>query len=91
MSATEIQQLSDLFRQAAQAHHKAFVRKDQDPEWPLWYAEYLQPRIRPYLAEPISKSNLVCWLLKTEKARVVADWPTVYALKLLEEYGKEGG
>ncbi|MER3554112.1 MAG: hypothetical protein C4331_07140 [Meiothermus sp.] len=90
MSVTEIHQLSDLFRKAGQAHHRAFIRTNgEDPEWPLWYAEYLLPRLKPYLARSVSNSELVCWLIQTEKDRAVADWPTVYAMRLLEDYGRE--
>ena len=36
------QQLSRLFRDAAQAHHAAFADSGgKDPEWPLWYTAYL--------------------------------------------------
>ncbi len=89
MNVIEVQQVSDLFREAGQAHHKAFIRTGgDDPEWALWYAEYLQARLKPYLAQALSKSELVYWLVKTEKGRTVADWPTAYAMRLLEEYGK---
>ena len=35
--------LVDLFREAGQAHHTAFTATDgDDPDWPIWYADYLQ-------------------------------------------------
>jgi len=41
-------QLSDLFTETATVHHEAFAATDgKDPEWPIWYADYLQ--------EPISE------------------------------------
>lgn len=89
MNIIQIQQLSDLFRGAGQAHHRAFIHTaGDDPEWPLWYADYLHSRLGAYLAKPLTKSELVYWLIKTEKERAVADWPTHYALELLGEYGK---
>ena len=35
-------QLEGLFREVGEAHHQAYIETDgADPEWPLWYAEYL--------------------------------------------------
>lgn len=90
MNIILIQQLSDLFRQAGQAHHRAFIHTGgDDPEWPLWYADYLHPKLKGYLAKPLTKSELVCWLVKTEKERAAGDWPTQYALGLINQYGRE--
>jgi len=36
------QQLSELLRKTAEAHHKAFIETNgEDKKWPKWYAKYL--------------------------------------------------
>jgi hypothetical protein len=38
-------QLEELFRETGEAHHQAYIETDgADPEWPLWYADYLRER-----------------------------------------------
>jgi hypothetical protein len=46
MAGTDLaQQLEELFREAGAAHHQAYIETDgADPEWPLWYADYLRER-----------------------------------------------
>ena len=37
------QQLEELLRETGEAHHQAYIETDgADPEWPLWYADYLR-------------------------------------------------
>ena len=36
-------QLKGLLREVGEAHHQAYIETDgADPEWPLWYADYLR-------------------------------------------------
>src|SRR3712207_8998070 len=36
----------NLFREVGQAHHQAYIETDgADPEWPIWYASFLQERL----------------------------------------------
>lgn len=38
--------LAELLRSAGSAHHQAFAATNgDDPEWPVWYARYLAPRM----------------------------------------------
>src|SRR5215207_621925 len=38
-------QLEGLFHEVGEAHHQAYIETDgADPEWPLWYADYLRGR-----------------------------------------------
>ncbi len=41
-------QLEGLFHEVGEAHHQAYIETDgADPEWPLWYADYLRERLVP--------------------------------------------
>ena len=45
------EQIAQLLLQTGQAHHAAYFEADgADPDWPLWYAEYLQKRLPPLQA-----------------------------------------
>lgn len=44
--------LAKLFQEAGKAHHEAFATTDGvDPEWPIWYADYLVEPLRSRLTE----------------------------------------
>lgn len=86
-----VQQLADLFREAGSAHHRAFIATNgDDPEWPLWYAEFLQPRVNDLLSTRWTKSEVVYLLLRAEKERSAASsspsWPEFYAGSFAKEF-----
>ncbi|MBW2222755.1 MAG: hypothetical protein JRF54_00795 [Deltaproteobacteria bacterium] len=61
----QIKQLAELFKKTGQAHHQAFIETDgEDPDWPIWYAGYLEDRLTPFLAAPITRSRLVFCLTR---------------------------
>jgi hypothetical protein len=77
-----------LLREVAAAHHRAFAEVDGDePEWPLWYAERLQPQLSALLGRDLTRSGLTYWLVRVEKARLregpLLEWPAYYAQDLL--------
>ncbi len=83
--------LADLFRETGRAHHQAFITTDgDDPEWPLWYAGYLQARLGRLLNRAFTKSEIVYFLVMAEKEQSArapgADWAGFYATLLLERY-----
>jgi NAD(P)H-hydrate epimerase len=85
-------QVERLFRETGPAHHEAFIETDgADPEWPLWYAEYLYERISALLSQDLSKSELVHLILSAEEDRAEnapeADWPRHYARYVLRHLG----
>ena len=59
-------QLEELFREASEAHHQAYIETDgADPEWPLWYADYLRDKLAPSSTPPLpraSSSTCSSWL-----------------------------
>jgi len=88
----KVARLAALFKQTGEAHHQAFLQTDgEDPEWPIWYAEYLQDRLRPFLAAPLTRSRLVFCLIGADDehsaAHPDAPWPEYYARRFLECLG----
>ena len=89
---TELEQLTALFRQTGEAHHQEFLDSNgDDPEWAIWYAEYLQPRLEPFLAAPMTRSRLVfCLIGADDEYRATESdvpWPEYYAQRFLECLG----
>ena len=88
----EVARLAALFKQTGEAHHQAFLQTDgEDPEWPIWYAEYLQDRLRPFLAAPLTRSRLVFCLIGADDEHRATEsdtpWPEYYARRFLECLG----
>jgi NAD(P)H-hydrate epimerase len=86
-----IEALVNLFKEAGQAHHQAFIETNgADTEWPLWYAGYLQEKIAPLLGHDLTKSELVYQLVhldKLQRAEAPDEaWPLFYARYLAEHY-----
>ncbi len=63
-----IKVLADLFKDAGEAHQRA-RGEDEDSEWPLWYADYLQHRLGKRLKARFTKSELVYLLVKADRQR----------------------
>ncbi len=81
--------VADLLRETGKAHHRTFIATDgEDPEWPLWYAGYLQERIGELLNRAFTKSELVHLLISAEKDHTLrdpgADWTAYYARFIIE-------
>jgi glutaredoxin len=90
---TKIKQLTALFKETEEAHHAAFVKTDgNDPDWPLWYADYLRDRLLPFLAAPITRSRLVSCLVATDDEHSAtnpqAPWSEYYARRVIECLGQ---
>jgi glutaredoxin len=85
--------LIDLFRETGRAHHVAFVATDgADPDWPIWYAEYLQEPIVQALGTPFTKSQLIYCVMNADFEHTArspeSDWPGFYADQFMERYAK---
>jgi hypothetical protein len=83
--------LEELFRETGEAHHQAYIETDgADPEWPLWYAEYLHVRLAPLLAASFTKSELVYLLIWVANEQPLdapgADWARYYADFFMQRY-----
>ncbi len=91
MDSKQVEDIAALFREAGDAHHKAYSETDGfDPDWPIWYADYLGERLRALLNASFSRSELVYLLVVLDrdlKANAPgADWAAYYARWLLGRY-----
>jgi glutaredoxin len=82
-------QLVDLFLEAGRAHHAAFAATDgADPDWPIWYAEYLQAPVHEAMQVSFTKSQLVYCLMHADFEHTArapeSDWPEFYADHFVE-------
>ena len=83
--------LSELFRHAAQAHHEAFAATGgEDPEWPLWFTDYLMEPLGRALDTTFTKSHLIYCLMNADFDHQAlepdTDWVDFYATEFIEHY-----
>jgi NAD(P)H-hydrate epimerase len=77
-------------RTSGHHRHRAFEDSDGvDPEWPLWYAAWLQAHLWDRAGQVPTRSQLVHWLLSGERDHSQTDgttpWPEFYAALILGE------
>lgn len=87
----KIKALADIFRQAGTAHHEAFKATDgDDPDWPIWYADYLHDKLPAHLGVKLTKSDIIYAIMRLDKELKSeapgADWARYYAKSLLNRY-----
>ena len=78
------QRLASLFRETGTAHHREFIASGgDDPEWPLWYAEYLLPKMESLVPRRLTRSEIVYLLVRAERDRRALSpglgWPEYYS------------
>ena len=83
--------LAELLRQTREAHHQAFIANDGlDPDWAIWYADYLYDRLPALLGVRLDKSELIYVFKQLDYEQQFslagADWAHSYARKLLMRY-----
>lgn len=88
-----ITKLAELFMETGHAHHQAFIETDgADPDWPLWYADYLmaEDRLNSLLGVEFVKSELVYVLMHLSFVQPLeapgAKWPRYYGKELVRRY-----
>ena len=84
-------ELVALFKQAGSAHHQAYIETNgDDPEWPLWYAQFLENKLPAMINQQMTRSEIVWLLLTLEKQRaaesLTGSWPAYYAEEILRRY-----
>ena len=84
-------QFEALFQEARRKHHEAFLETDgADPEWPLWYADWLMDRLPALLGTELTKSELVYLLVHIgkEQQHQAPDmpWSRFYAEYFARQY-----
>jgi glutaredoxin len=89
---TELQKnLGQIFVETGKAHHAAFAATDgADPDWPIWYADYLQEPLAKTLQMTFHKSQLIYCLMDADFERTArapeSSWPEFYADEFIERY-----
>lgn len=86
-----VEELATLLKETGENHHQAFIETDgNDPEWPIWYANYLYTRLNKLLNAELTKSETIHLLLSIDKQRTSeasdANWPEYYAKQMLRIY-----
>ncbi len=94
MSQSELErQLTELFQEAGKAHHEAFAASDgADPDWPIWYADYLVEPLRSRLTAHLTRSRIVYCLIAAEEERQGrapgSPWEEYYGRHFVECYAR---
>ncbi len=83
--------LAELLQEAGHAHHAAFLATDgADPDWPIWYADYLKEPFAQLFDMNFHRSQLVYCLMNAnfehEARSMDSEWPVFYADELIERY-----
>jgi hypothetical protein len=83
--------LAALLTETSEAHHQAFADVDgEDPEWPMWYADFMIDRLSELLHAPLTRSELICILLNLSRLQPAeapdVSWQEYYADYLIERY-----
>jgi glutaredoxin len=84
-------QLSDLFAEVELAHNEVFKGDgNNNPEWPIWYADYLQEPMSEILQIPFLKSSLIYCLMNAnfEHASEAAgtQWQQFYSKHFINHF-----
>jgi hypothetical protein len=83
-------QIASLLEETQHAHHQAYLATDgYDPDWPIWYAGYLEDKLPPLLGVDLTKSEITYWmvLLNNQQQEASTDnWAQFYAQKLIDGY-----
>ncbi len=85
--------LAELFQETGRAHHEAFAATDGvDPDWPIWYADYLKEPFAERFDMIFYNSQLIYCLMDADfehQARSPDSvWPEFYANEILERFAK---
>ena len=83
--------ISALMVETGKAHHEAFLATDgADPDWPIWYAGYLQEPLGKLLETSFTKSQLVYCLMNADFERDAlareSIWHEFYADHFMEHF-----
>ena len=83
--------LSQLLNETASSHHDTFAaRGDEDPDWPIWYADHLLAPMQKLLDVEFHKSQLIYCLMTAdfdyEARQPDCDWSEFYASEFIEHF-----
>lgn len=67
-------ELAELITAAGHAHHRAYLDSDGvDPDWPMYYAGYLEAHLGDRLGRRASRSELTYLLVKAQREHDALD------------------
>ena len=80
-----------LFQETGKAHHQAFHDTDGlDPEWPLWYSEFMHGKLKELLGAAFTRSELIHLIIEAQNEQQVlapgSNWQRFYANFFVERY-----
>jgi glutaredoxin len=80
-----------LLTETGKAHHEAFAATDgEDPDWSIWYAEYLKDRLAERFGIAFTRSKLIFCLMKADLEHQMrapdSDWAEFYAKEMVQCY-----
>jgi hypothetical protein len=83
--------IEDLFRKVGKEHHHTYIKTNgEDPDWPLWYADYSIGRLKKLLNASFTRNELAYLMVMAEKEQVLmapgADWAAYYARFFIQRY-----
>ncbi|MCH9682336.1 MAG: glutathione S-transferase N-terminal domain-containing protein [Deltaproteobacteria bacterium] len=87
-----VAQISTLLEQTGHAHHEAFAATDgADPDWAIWYAEYLSTRLPEALGTTLTRTQIICLLTELEQEAAARSeegtpWPLFYSRELVARF-----
>ena len=84
--------LTELLQRAAETHHMVWMKEEgNDPDWPIWYADWLIDHsvFLEILGRSMTKTTLVCMFVDMDKTYTSLDspdqtWQEYYAERLME-------
>ena len=85
-------ELGELLMETGQHHHHAYeTAQGVDPDWPLFYAGYLQTRLWDRLGSVPTRSELIHLLVSADRAFQATgqewkEWPGFYAKFFIENF-----
>jgi hypothetical protein len=82
----QLDEIAALLTETGAAHHEAFADTDgDDPDWPLWYAEHLRPRLGGALTVSEIVHRLVDAELRRRETGDPTPWQQLYAARLAQD------
>jgi glutaredoxin len=83
--------IAALLTETGEAHHEAFASTNgEDPDWPIWYADYLRDRLADRFGMAFTRSKLIYCLMRADfehRTRAAdSDWTRFYADEMVQCY-----
>lgn len=87
----KVQAIVELLQETGHAHHQAyFGTGGADPDWAIWYADYLIDKLGKHLDTTFTTAELVALLVELDHQhqRMAAsqNWTQFYAKELVVRY-----